>query len=80
MSARSFAPVRGLAVIDLDDDISIDVADRGRPLPVARDVAQMTCSLDHVGRVADLRTGGTAIADIEGWIRARAGRLPGYLP
>ncbi len=61
---------RGLAVIDLDDDISIDVADRGLPLPVARDVAQMTCSLDHVGRVADLRTGGTVIADIERWIRA----------
>ena len=29
----------------------------------------MTCSLDHVGRVADLRTGGTAIGDIERWIR-----------
>jgi maltokinase len=60
---------RGLAVIDLDDDISIDVVDRGRPLPVARDVAQMSCSLDHVGRVADLRTAGTAVGAIEGWIR-----------
>ena len=47
---------QGLAVIDLDDDISIDVAERGRPLPAARDVAQMTCSLDHVGRIAARRT------------------------
>ncbi len=70
---------RGLAVIDLDDDISIDVADRGQPLPVARDVAQMTCSLDHVGRVAALRTGGTATTDIEGWIqRAQTDFLDTY--
>ena len=59
---------RGLVVIDLDDDISIDVGDRGRPLPAARDVAQMTCSLDHVGRVAARRTTEASGAAIERWI------------
>ncbi|MCY7418830.1 MAG: hypothetical protein LH650_10095 [Chloroflexi bacterium] len=69
----------GLAVIDLDDDISIDTTQRGRPLPVARDVAQMTCSLDHVGRIADRRTGGDAILDIERWIgEAQAAYLDAY--
>jgi len=58
----------GLSIIDLDDDISIDPAARGRPLPVARDVAQMACSLDHVGRLADRRTGGTRREAIERWI------------
>ena len=61
---------RGLAVIDLDDDISIDVGERGRPLPAARDVAQMTCSLDHVGRVAARRTTEASATAIEGWIDA----------
>jgi maltokinase len=59
---------RGLSVIDLDDDISIDVAERGGPLPAARDVAQMTCSLDHVGRVAARRTADASGAAIEHWI------------
>ncbi len=69
----------GLAIIDLDDDISIDATQRGRPLPVARDVAQMTCSLDHVGRIADRRTGGDAIRDIERWIgEAQAAYMDAY--
>jgi maltokinase len=59
---------RGLAIIDLDDDISVDPMVRGRPLPVARDVAQMTCSLDHVGRLADRRTSGRHRDAIERWI------------
>ncbi len=59
---------RGLSVIDLDDDISIPPDERGQPLSVTRDVAQMTCSLDHVGRVADGRTGGTMAPAIEAWI------------
>lgn len=66
---------RGLAVIDLDDDISIEAAERGRPLPAARDVAQLTCSLDHVGRMVDLRTGGTANAVIERWIGDAQGAM-----
>jgi maltokinase len=70
---------RGLAVIDLDDDISIAPAERGRPLPVARDVAQMTCSLDHIGRMVDLRTGGRSTAAIEAWIDgAQRGYLDAY--
>ena len=69
----------GLSVIDLDDDISIDAAARGRPLPVARDVAQMTCSLDHVGRIVDRRTGGGSSAAIEDWIGgAQSGFLGAY--
>ena len=67
-------------IIDLDDDISVDSAARGRPLPVARDVAQMTCSLDHVGRLADRRTGGGTATAIERWIDGRPGRLPGRVP
>ena len=52
---------------------------RGRPLPVDRDVAQMTCSLDHVGRLADRRTGGTQRVAIEGWIGdAQADYLAAY--
>ena len=75
---------RGLAVIDVDDDISIDVADRGRPLPAARDVAQMTCSLDHVGRVAMRRTpeaastpssAGSATPNATSWPRIAPGWL-----
>ena len=70
---------RGLAIIDLDDDISVDPAARGRPLPVARDVAQMTCSLDHVGRLADRRTGGRHRDAIEDWIGdAQADYLAAY--
>ena len=70
---------RGLAIIDLDDDISVDPGMRGRPLPVDRDVAQMTCSLDHVGRLADRRTGGTQRVAIEGWIGdAQADYLAAY--
>ena len=57
-----------LAVIDLDDDISIDVEERGRPMPAARDVAQMICSLDHVGRIAARRTTAASSAAIERWI------------
>ena len=63
----------GLAIIDLDDDISVEPAVRGRPLPVARDVAQMTCSLDHVGRLADRRTSGRYRDAIERWIGAAQG-------
>ena len=70
---------RGLSIIDLDDDISVDPAVRGLPLPVARDVAQMTCSLDHVGRLADGRTGGRHNAAIELWIgSAQADYLDAY--
>jgi maltokinase len=68
---------RGLAVIDLDDDISIDVAERGRPLPAARDVAQMACSLDHVGRIAALRSTDAPDGTIDAWIEDAQGSFLG---
>lgn len=47
--------------------------------PAARDVAQMLTSLDHVGRIADRRTGPAHRARIAAWIRSAAERfLAGY--
>jgi maltokinase len=40
----------GLAVVDFDGN-PVAASDGGLMHPAARDVAQMTCSLDHVGRV-----------------------------
>jgi maltokinase len=49
------------------------VAEAGAPQPAARDLAQLMCGIGHVGRVADRRTDGTHLTDIERWIAG--GRL-----
>lgn len=70
----------GLSIIDLDDDVSLPVAERGRRLPPARDVAQLASSLDHVGRIVDRRTEGRHVARIDAWIdQARTGFLAAYV-
>lgn len=58
----------GLSIIDLDDDVSLPVAERGRMLSPARDVAQLASSLDHVGRIVDRRTSGQASAAVDAWV------------
>lgn len=67
----------GLAVIDLDGNPTLDAATVQAPAPPARDVASMTCSLDHVGRVA-IRRGALEPAT-EAWIgEAHAAFLAAY--
>ncbi len=69
-----------LAVIDLDDDVSSPIEERGLPLPAARDVAQLASSLDHVGRIVDRRTDGRLTPVIDAWIdQARQSYLAAYV-
>jgi maltokinase len=60
----------GLAVIDFDGNPALPAEHQGEPEPAARDVAQLLRSLDHVGRVADRRTGGAHRVELERWISA----------
>jgi maltokinase len=76
----------GLAVIDFEGNPTPGVTEHGAAQPAARDLAQLLCSVGHVGRVADRRTGGEHLVEIEQWIvssrsalldayRSRLGRL-----
>lgn len=70
----------GLSIIDLDDDVSLPVAERGRMLSPARDVAQLASSLDHVGRIVDRRTSGEASPAVDAWVdQARTTFLAAYV-
>lgn len=70
----------GLSIIDLDDDVSLPVAERGRMLSPARDVAQLASSLDHVGRIVDRRTSGERGATVDAWVdQARTAFLAAYV-
>ncbi|GGS94401.1 hypothetical protein ACFFV7_22525 [Nonomuraea spiralis] len=66
----------GYAVIDFDGNPT--VADTGVRQPAARDVAQLTTSLEHVAQVA-IRRRGTPPADAAAWAgAARTGLLAAY--
>jgi maltokinase len=70
----------GLSIIDLDDDVSLPLAERGRPLSPVRDVAQLASSLDHVGRIVDRRTSGEAAATVDAWVdQARTAFVAAYV-
>lgn len=70
----------GLSIIDLDDDVSLPVAERGRRLPPARDVAQLASSLDHVGRIVDRRTSRERSDAVDAWVdQARTAFLADYV-
>lgn len=70
----------GLSIIDLDDDVSLPAAERGRQLSPVRDVAQLASSLDHVGRIVDRRTSGQAAAVVDAWVdQARTSFLAAYV-
>lgn len=61
----------GIAVIDFDGNPSLAPDERRLPQPAARDVAQLLCSLDHVGRVAirrALEAGRDVTPVAEAWI------------
>jgi maltokinase len=60
----------GYAVSDFDGNPVLPALERGLPQPPARDVAGMLRALDHVGRIVDRRTGGTASALVDRWIAA----------
>ena len=69
----------GYAVCDFDGNPVLGAAERADPQPPARDVAGMLRSLDHVGRIADRRTGGSRAAAVDRWATAaRAGFLAAY--
>lgn len=69
-----------LVVIDLEDDVSLPVSERGRPLPAARDLAQLDSSLDHIGRIVDRRTDGAHGAAVDAWVdHARQAFLAAYV-
>lgn len=57
----------GLAIVDFDGNPALD--DRqGLRQPAARDVAQMSTSLDHVGRIVAERVDGALLARVSSWI------------
>lgn len=68
----------GVAVIDFDGNPSLAPDERRRPQPAARDVAQLLCSLDHVGRIA-MRRGRERGSDVgpavDAWIAASGAAL-----
>jgi maltokinase len=58
----------GLAVIDFHGNPALGDSGNALRQPLARDIAQMLSSLDHVGRVVDARTAGRERAVIDEWI------------
>ncbi len=67
----------GLALIDFDGNPTL--GEQQLAEPPARDAAQMTCSIDHVGRIAGRRTEGRHRIRVEEWIvHSRASFLAGY--
>jgi maltokinase len=70
----------GLSIIDLDDDVSLPLTERGHQLSPVRDVAQLSSSLDHVGRIVDRRTSGEAALAVDAWVdQARTAFLSAYV-
>ncbi|HEX4249422.1 MAG TPA: hypothetical protein VH008_16285 [Pseudonocardia sp.] len=69
----------GLAVIDFEGNPTPGVTETGAAQPAARDLAQLLCSVGHVGRVADRRTEGAHLAAVERWIvRGRLALFAAY--
>ena len=62
----------GLAVIDFDGNPLLPRDTRLAHHPAARDVAQMLCSIDHVGRVANRRTEQAFAPAVARWITGTA--------
>jgi maltokinase len=58
----------GLAVIDFDGNPALPNASNGLRQPIERDLAQMTSSLDHVGRIVDERTTGARHRIVDEWV------------
>ncbi|HET7703117.1 MAG TPA: hypothetical protein VFK35_06940 [Candidatus Limnocylindrales bacterium] len=58
----------GLAVIDFDGNPALGDDANALRQPVERDIAQMTSSLDHVGRIVDRQTEGSVGAAVGAWI------------
>ena len=58
----------GLAIIDFDGNPTLGAKVNAALQPAARDVAQMTTSLDHVGRVVAERVEGALVARVGTWI------------
>ena len=58
----------GLAIIDFDGNPTLGAGVNAALQPAARDVAQMTTSLDHVGRVVAERVEGALVARVGTWI------------
>jgi maltokinase len=65
----------GLAVIDFDGNPTLAGAANELRQPVERDIAQMTSSLDHVGRIVDERTDGTRHHVVEEWVARTRGEF-----
>ena len=57
----------GLAVIDFDGNPALGDSGNALRQPLERDIAQMLSSLDHVGRVVDMRISGRERGLIAGW-------------
>ena len=69
----------GYAVSDFDGNPVLPAAERDLPQPPARDVAGMLRAIDHVGRIADRRTGHRARERVREWIAsARDAFLEAY--
>jgi maltokinase len=58
----------GLALIDFDGNPALGGDANAIRQPIERDVAQMTSSLDHLGRVVDERTAGRVRGVVDSWI------------
>jgi maltokinase len=58
----------GFAFIDFDGNPTLGAKVNAALQPAARDVAQMTTSLDHVGRVVAERVEGALVARVGSWI------------
>lgn len=68
----------GDAVSDFDGNPLATLGSRTTPGPAARDIASMTCAIDHIGRIV-ARRHPEADADIQSWARdARARFLGAY--
>jgi maltokinase len=69
---------QGLAIVDFDGN-PVAATDGGLVHPTARDVAQMTCSLQHVGQVVLLRHPKADPDIVRGWMaRSREEFLDAY--
>jgi maltokinase len=58
----------GFAIIDFDGNPALGDGSNALRQPAARDVAQMTTSLDHVGRVVGERVAAAALPRVTSWI------------
>ena len=65
----------GLAVIDFDGNPALGADANAIRQPIERDVAQMTSSVDHLGRVVGERTAGRVRGIVDAWIARDASRV-----